>query len=157
GTLAQRISKHQSQMPEDLRKEREDCPRDLADICMKMMQKKPQNRYQSAREVAEALSAWLVKHGHEADYLVAPAKAPPKVGKDSKAGSNGKGSGRNLVGKPAAATLAPPVRKPGVSDDTVSDQARETLKGMDQEAYVGPLLKKTDSNKPAPKGKGTGS
>lgn len=149
GTLAQRISKHQNQMPEDVLKDRPDCPRDLADICIKMMQKKPQNRYQSAREVAAALSAWLVKHGYETDYLVAPAPRTTKP--DSRPGSNGKGSGR-LGGKPVA-MLAPPV----IQDDTVSDQARETLKGMEDDAYVGPLLKTAGSSKALPRAKGMGS
>lgn len=150
GTLAQRISKHQNQMPEDVLKDRPDCPRDLADICMKMMQKKPQNRYQSAREVAAALSAWLVKHGYETDYLVAPAPRTTKP--DSRPGSNnGKDSGR-LGGKPVA-MLAPPV----IQDDTVSDQARETLKGMEDEAYVGPMLRKAGSSKALPRAKGMGS
>jgi serine/threonine-protein kinase len=158
GTLAQRISKHQSQMPDDLRKERPDCPRDLADICMKMMQKKPQNRYQTALEVAEALSGWLVKHGFETDYLVAPPRAP-RDGKplNGRAGSNGKGSGDNLLPK-AVATLAPPApAKTPIKDDTVSDQARETLKGMEDEAFVGPLLKKPESGKALPRAKGMGS
>lgn len=158
GTLAQRISKHQNQMPEDLRKERPDCPRDLADICMKMMQKKPQNRYQTAREVAEALSGWLVKHGFETDYLVAPTRLP-RDGKPSngRAVGNGKGSGDNLLPK-AVATLAPPIPgKAPIKDDTVSDQARETLKGMEDEAFVGPLLKKPDSAKAIPRAKGMGS
>jgi serine/threonine protein kinase len=146
GTLAQRISKHQSQMPEDLRKDRPECPRDLADICVKMMQKKPQNRYQTAREVAEALSAWLLKHGHESEYLVAPPKPPPRKSDNGKPGSNGKGSGRNLMGKPVS-TAAPPQKAPGVSEDTVSDQARETFKGMEDRAFVGPLLKKPGSDK----------
>jgi serine/threonine-protein kinase len=156
GTLAQRISKHQSQMPEDLRKDRPDCPRDLADICMKMMQKKPQNRYQTAREVAEALSGWLVKHGFETDYLVSPIRPPRDVKpSNGRAAGNGKGSGDNLLPK-AVATLAPPAKAP-IKDDTVSDQARETLKGMEDEAYVGPLLKKPDSAKALPRAKGTGS
>lgn len=157
GTLAQRISKHQNQMPEDLRKERPDCPRDLADICMKMMQKKPQNRYQTAREVAEALSSWLVKHGFETDYLVAPARLPRDGKPNGRAVGNGKGSGDNLLPR-AVATLAPPApAKAPIKDDTVSDQARETLKGMEDEAFVGPLLKKPDSVKPIPRAKGTGS
>jgi hypothetical protein len=131
---------------------------------MKMMQKKPQNRYQTAIEVAEALSGWLVKHGFETDYLVAPARAP-RDGKpiNGRAGSNGKanydkGSGDNLLPK-AVATLAPPApaRQPPVKEETVSDQARETLKGMEDEAFVGPLLKKSESGKPLPRAKGMGS
>src|SRR5438128_7166616 len=64
GTLAQRIAKHQSQMPDDIRKLRPDCPRDLADVCMKMMQKRPEKRYANMREVADALESWLVNHGY---------------------------------------------------------------------------------------------
>ncbi len=75
GTLAQRIAKHQTVMPDEIQKDRPDCPRDLSDICMKMMQKKPHKRYQTAREVAETLSAWLVKHGYEQSLLMAPANA----------------------------------------------------------------------------------
>lgn len=153
GTLAQRISKHQSQMPEDLRKERPDCPRDLADICMKMMQKKPQNRYQTAREVAEALSGWLVKHGFETDYLVTPSRGP-RDGSPSNGRATGNGSGDNARAKPVA-TLTP--AKTPIKEDTVSDQARETLKGMSDEAFVGPLLKNAESAKAIPRAKGTGS
>jgi serine/threonine-protein kinase len=167
GTLAQRISKHQSQMPADLRKERSGCPRDLADICMKMMQKKPQNRYQTALDVAEALSGWLVKHGFETDYLAAAPKARDGKAMNGKAGSNGKagndigsgdkGSGDNLLPR-AVAMLAPPVpASPPIKDDTVSDQARETLKGMGDEAFAGPLLKQPDSGKALPRAKGMGS
>jgi serine/threonine protein kinase len=158
GTLAQRISKHQSQMPDDLRKDRPDCPRDLADICMKMMQKKPQNRYQSAREVAEALSGWLVKHGHETDYLVAPARMP-RDGRPSngRPGSNGKGSGDDLLPKAVATIAAPAPAIMPINDDTVSDQARETMKGMEDEAFVGPLLRKPESAKATPLAKGMGS
>ncbi len=65
GSLAQRIAKHQTQMPEDIRKERPDCPRDLADICVKMMQKRPEKRYANMHDVAEALEAWLVNHGYK--------------------------------------------------------------------------------------------
>lgn len=59
GTLAQRILKHQTEMPPDIRKERPDCPEELVRICVKMMQKKPERRYQTAREVVDALRNWL--------------------------------------------------------------------------------------------------
>src|SRR3954469_4706928 len=65
GTLAQRIAKHQSEMPEDIRKLRPDCPRDLADICVKMMQKRPEKRHANMREVAVALENWLSNHGYK--------------------------------------------------------------------------------------------
>jgi serine/threonine-protein kinase len=147
GTLAQRIAKHQTQMPEDLRKERPDCPRDLADICVKMMQKKPQNRYPTAREVAEVLSSWLVKHGYENELLVAPAQAAARAVKANRGTAGSGGSGRVLTGRPATTTKTPPPQrgKPIVPDDTVSDKARDTLKGLDDVAFVGSMMPKNGS------------
>ncbi|GIX01101.1 MAG: hypothetical protein KatS3mg112_0038 [Thermogutta sp.] len=65
GTLAQRVMKHQREMPPDIRKERPDVPDDLVAICMKMMAKKPSARYQSAAQVAEVLRLWLINHGYQ--------------------------------------------------------------------------------------------
>ena len=59
GTLAQRIAKHQTKMPADIRADRADCPDALVDICFKMIQKSAQNRYQTMTEVAEQLESWL--------------------------------------------------------------------------------------------------
>lgn len=55
GTLAQRIAKHQTEMPALIRTHRPDCPAELEVICGKMIQKNPQYRYQSAGEVADVL------------------------------------------------------------------------------------------------------
>ena len=66
GTLAQRIAMHQTRMPKPLREECPDCPRELAEICTKMMEKDPEDRYASCDDVAEALSQWLTSHGHPA-------------------------------------------------------------------------------------------
>ncbi len=55
GTLAQRIAKHQSEMPTPIRKIRPECSGELEGICVKMIQKDPKYRYQSAKEVAEVL------------------------------------------------------------------------------------------------------
>ena len=45
--------------------DRGDCPRDLADICVKMMQKRPEKQYANMLEVASALEGWLVNHGYK--------------------------------------------------------------------------------------------
>ena len=135
GSLAQRIAKHQTQMPEDIRKDRPDCPRDLVDICMKMMQKKPERRYQTMREVADALEAWLVNHGYKfepgssemalkAAALTAGARRAVRVGggssSGSKSGSRGGGSSGGFRVRPSPA------------GDTVSDESKEgTVKGFD--------------------------
>ncbi len=59
GSLAQRIAKHQTKMPADIRADRPDCPDDLADLCIKMIQKAPQHRFQTMAEVADQLESWL--------------------------------------------------------------------------------------------------
>ena len=51
GTLAQRIAKHQTVTPADVRTLRTDCPRNLNDICMRMMQKNPNNRFADCKEL----------------------------------------------------------------------------------------------------------
>lgn len=58
GTLAQRIAKHQKEMPTSIRKERPSVPGELEGICVKMMQKDPRFRYQSMRALIEALDRW---------------------------------------------------------------------------------------------------
>ncbi|MCC9604879.1 serine/threonine protein kinase [Blastopirellula sp. JC732] len=67
GSLAQRIAKHQTIPPEKIRKLRPNCPASLAKICEKLMMKKPEQRYQSAKEVAEALRNWLQQRRSGAD------------------------------------------------------------------------------------------
>ena len=63
GTLAQRIAKHQTEVPPSILVDRPDCPRELLDTCAKMLQKKPEDRFQSCREVAELLECWLASRG----------------------------------------------------------------------------------------------
>ena len=62
GTIAQRIAQHQSAPPPRLENVRPDVPPPLADICAGMIQKKPEDRYDSAREVAELLTAFLAQY-----------------------------------------------------------------------------------------------
>jgi len=65
GSLAQRIALHQSTMPPAIRNVRADCPDALTAICFKMLQKKVENRYQSAKQVVVALEDWLTQQGIE--------------------------------------------------------------------------------------------
>ncbi len=143
GSLAQRIAKHQTQMPEDIRKERPECPRDLADICVKMMQKRPEKRYASMREVADALIGWLVNHGYkyepggsDAAYKASLLTSGATVGgrgAPSSAGGGKRSTGdsdpRRKVADPKKPLL------PNRGDDTVYDKKRaETKKGLDSSA-----------------------
>jgi serine/threonine-protein kinase len=104
GTLPQRLMAHQRTPPPDIRSERPDAPEDLCAICMKMMAKKPAARYQTAREVADALAEWLKSHGPSGD---------------SAAGSGGS-SGR-LAGVAAAA------REPGAPEQEQAPVARRVV------------------------------
>jgi len=61
--LAQRIAMHQTQMPKPLGEVRRDCPRELAEMCTKMMQKDPRDRQPNCTEIVDQLSAWLSRQG----------------------------------------------------------------------------------------------
>lgn len=63
GNIAQRLARHQSIMPVAVEKERPDCPPALAAICWRMIQKKPEERYATAQEVANALRQWQATSG----------------------------------------------------------------------------------------------
>ncbi len=102
GTLAERLAAHQHKEPKDLRQLRPDAPEDLIAICRKMMAKKPEERYPSAREVAEALADWLRPRGHmvgtpllsggSSGRLAARGSAPTATAQGTRPPSAGKGS-----------------------------------------------------------------
>ncbi len=62
GTLVQRLLAHQTKTPPSVRYERPDIDPSLLEILDKMMAKKTADRYQTAIEVSEALSRWLIEH-----------------------------------------------------------------------------------------------
>ena len=159
GTLPQRLMRHQKQPPPSIHVDRPDAPDDLVDICMKMMAKKPNQRYQSAAEVAQALVEWLVHHGQTVEpgsssgglssgrLVVAasgevagraaglpplrkPAKGPPLPPRDP-----------GDLGRPAG---MPPLPPPPISSlssaDTIADLSHSTL------------VKGAAPNRPVPKG-----
>jgi len=59
GTVAQRLMAHQMKAPEPIATTRPDVPPSLVAIIDKMTAKKPLQRYQTAKEVAETLAQWL--------------------------------------------------------------------------------------------------
>lgn len=59
GTLAQRLMAHQAKTPPLVESLRPDIPPSLADIVRKMMAKKPEDRYATAKDNADALFTWL--------------------------------------------------------------------------------------------------
>ncbi len=110
GTIAQRIAKHQAQMPTDVRKLRPQCPGELEGICVKLLQKDPKFRYVSATQTAEVLETWLAKY---------------KAERVLQAANGGGGSSLNLgdESEPAAGS------KLGSTVDTVSNRAGDTVTG----------------------------
>ncbi|WP_425615938.1 serine/threonine protein kinase [Anatilimnocola sp. NA78] len=141
GSLAQRIAKHQTQMPEDIRKERAEVPRDLADICWKMIQKRPERRYAKMKDVSDALKGWLTSRGFE----FTPASGA--AGLKSMNGTGGGGGSSKLIKRPASGSGVK--RIPGVGEDTVSDKQRqETMKGLGSALGSG---KESGSSKSLPK------
>jgi eukaryotic-like serine/threonine-protein kinase len=65
GSISERLLKHQTTKPDSIFKTRPDAPPSLVDICETMMSKKPDDRQQSAGEVAERLTEWLAERGRK--------------------------------------------------------------------------------------------
>lgn len=133
GTLAQRIAKHQTKMPEDIRKDRPDCPGDLVGICIKMIQKEPDYRYQTMEEVASKLEGWLAKHPEFPGGTAVAATSPerdPSLTADSgphvaPAGDTGQASASgSAVVEPQATQDIP--SQPEAGAQTASAHAGET-------------------------------
>ena len=80
GTLAQRIAKHQTEMPKSIRQLRPECPGELEGICVKMIQKDPAYRYQSAADVAEVLAKFAAAVPKGAKGERVHAGGPPARG-----------------------------------------------------------------------------
>ena len=112
GTLAQRIARHQTHMPPDIRDDRPDCPRELVDICVKMIQKKADNRFQSCSEVAAALEAWLASQ-HEPAAVEAAVEVPA-----SQASAAMLAVGQTTGAHGIASTDVPAIRSLPTSDKT---------------------------------------
>jgi len=60
GTLGQRIAKHLKATPDSILSSRKNCPESLAVICHKMIEKNPDDRYQTCGEINQVLSEWAV-------------------------------------------------------------------------------------------------
>lgn len=65
GSLTERILKHQTTEPRDIRAVRPDCPPELEAICRKMMSKRIEDRFQTGQQVFQALARWLATQGEK--------------------------------------------------------------------------------------------
>jgi serine/threonine protein kinase len=137
GTLAQRIAKHQKVMPTSIRLLRDDCPGELEGICVKMMQKEPQYRYQSATDVAEALRQFAA-HAPPAKKLV-PAKigSVPAAASGTKPQSSRSNATRGQSGSQTSSII---------QHDTMSAKGDDTVAG-NREAVIRKGLSASDSGR----------
>ncbi|MEI6240285.1 MAG: serine/threonine-protein kinase [Planctomycetia bacterium] len=77
GSLAERIRAHMNEPPPNPLDERADVPPALAELYFRMMEKHPDARPQTAREVAEALDAWLASSAAKPNARQEPPRRPP--------------------------------------------------------------------------------
>ncbi len=132
GSLAQRILKHQTEVPKDPRDEQPSIPAELVGICMKMMHKQPEHRYQTAQEVSGLLNAWLASRGHVvgvvADDSSTKLSAAAAIASEMKA--NGRfGAPHKMVAPPGA---KPP--KPASGRSRTKQPALKVAKAIEDPA-----------------------
>ena len=119
GTIAQRLARHQSREPEDIRSYRQDCPESLVDVVHKMMRKKPEDRFQHCDQLTAALrtigdrllisSPGIKKSstGGAAAAASSAAAAAPSIDVQPKPGTRSKAtSAKQATTKPASAVDA---------------------------------------------------
>jgi hypothetical protein len=58
--MAQKLLKHQQSAPHPVEKLRKDLPPQVAAVLRKMLAKRPEDRFQTPREVADALAPWTI-------------------------------------------------------------------------------------------------
>lgn len=120
GTLAQRIAKHLNEMPKSIYEDRKDAPPALVDVCLRMMDKRPDARFQSAAEVSQMLASWLESRGKN---LGGGPSGPPK----RTIGPPPRRSGSHA--RPGFGAFPPNRDRTGATEDTVSNLQHETMKG----------------------------
>ncbi len=119
GTCTQRLLMHQTQQPESIRKQRPEVPEDLVNIFYKMTSKRRDQRYQTADEVADALSRWLNAHGSATDT---PLKPPGTSGSWARLGE----LARRATTQAAAAAPATGMDEDDLTLAPLEDEAKKS-------------------------------
>jgi serine/threonine-protein kinase len=130
GTLAQRIAKHQTAMPESIRKQRPDVPGEIEGICVKMMQKEPEYRYQTAADVADVLERFAA---------MVPKGQPVTTGLGEKPHSE--------FNESSSISLDDDGHRAPFADDTISNKNDETLASSRSKVIRGKGLSASDSGR----------
>jgi serine/threonine protein kinase len=125
GSLTERILKHQKESPPSILLDRPDAPKELIEVCSRMMAKQPSARFQSAGEIATTLAAWLTARGQRVESSTGSVMNKPGAPTPPRRGSSG-------------AVPAPPPRRGTTpnTNDTLTGQDRDTIKGN-----IPPVLK----------------
>jgi serine/threonine-protein kinase len=120
GSISERLLKHQTAKPESVFKARPDAPPSLVDICESMMAKKPDERPQTAGDVAERLTEWLAERGRKLG------------GGEIKGSEEGSGVGSGIFNR---FSVGSPTSSPGLgigsssaSGGVLSDAGRDTTR-----------------------------
>jgi len=132
GTLTQRLMAHQTKTPPTVESLRVDTPASLAAIVRKMMAKKAEDRYATARETADALFAWIDENADETWRKAHSGIYGASHKKDGRASSTDIPIARPITATPVAAApavdfprpaipvSAPPAAKPGSQSNTAA-------------------------------------
>ena len=142
GSISERLLKHQVETPDSLLKFRPDAPLSLVEICNRMMCKRPEDRYQTAGDVAQRLAEWLAQRGKKVSGGPVETLRP-----DS-------GIGSGILSR---FPIAPPTPLPGptpASSETLAvsqadrdtDKLYESESGMDEDIGLAPF---DDEERPA--------
>ncbi|TWT67703.1 Serine/threonine-protein kinase PrkC [Posidoniimonas polymericola] len=147
GTISERLLKHQVETPEPIIKFRPDAPLSLLEICARMMMKKADERYQSAGEVAAAMTAWLSERGRK----------PGGARKNESSDDSGVGSGilsRFSVKPPSGGPGISPKSSGGLSSpmrDTTKLNGPDTAPVSEEDLELAPLDEEAEGPRPKPK------
>ncbi|MCA9230110.1 MAG: serine/threonine protein kinase [Planctomycetales bacterium] len=114
GSITERLMKHQRETAPSILKERPDAPPTLLHICEKMMLKDPNERYQTAGDVAERLAEWLADRGRE-------------VGDSTKNTGTGSGIGSDAFKGFAATFTRQPGSLSGIGGEESSKKAPSSV------------------------------
>ena len=127
GSLAQRLLFHQTRAPAPVENDRPDAPASLLALLRRMLEKRPDDRFQNARETYDAFTRWLIENG-DAEWreknamLVASSGSGSNIHGDSAvplqrtAGDSGKPGTIPPTANPVMPAIAPvagpPVARP---------------------------------------------
>ncbi|WP_231933192.1 serine/threonine-protein kinase [Botrimarina mediterranea] len=122
GTISERLLKHQVEEPESLLKLRPDTPLSLVDLCARMMAKKPDDRPQTAGDVARLMNDWLAERG-ESTVGMGSSGSGVRVGEGL-----GSGVGSGILSRYSQTPPPGALSKPGSGSGRVPPAASETAK-----------------------------